>query len=152
MDLVACLRRYVNRDDLAQPPRCRRKDQSKAKGCSRFGQFGSDVVFWKVGGVRVVRWWDYGVIVLRRLPTRILCRGSAWISQQAVATHTQRTSGNLEDLHFTLLDVVVDGASVCIDNLCGGRYSDDLHVLTTTGAPDLLPLYQRMVCFNHVVA
>ena len=99
----------------------------------------------------VVRWWDYGVIVLRRLPTRILCRGSAWISQQAVATHTQRTSGNLEDLHFTLLDVVVDGASVCIDNLCGGRYPDDLHVLTTTGAPDLLPLYQRMVCFVHSV-
>jgi hypothetical protein len=74
---------------------------------------------------------------------------SAWISQQAVATHTQRTSGNLEDLHFILLDVVVDRASVGIDNLCGRRYPDDLHVLTTTGAPDFLPLYQRVVCFVH---
>ena len=136
MDLVDYLRSYVNRDELAQPARCRRKDQSKATGCSRFDQFGLDV-----NGL--------GLLPLTRLPTRILRRGSAWISQQAVATHTQSTSSNLEDLHFILLDVVVDRASVCIDNLCGGRYPDDLHVLTTTGTPDFLPLYQRVVCFVH---
>jgi len=44
---MAYLRSYVIRDELAQPARCRRKDQSKAKGCSRFDQFGSDVAFGK---------------------------------------------------------------------------------------------------------
>ena len=59
---MACLRSYVNRDDLAQRPRCRRKDQSKVKGCSRFDQFGSDVVFGKweaLWGSAVVGLWSY---------------------------------------------------------------------------------------------
>lgn len=49
MDLVDCLRSNVNRDELAQAARCRRKDQSKAKGCSRFDQFGSDGLLAGIG-------------------------------------------------------------------------------------------------------
>jgi hypothetical protein len=68
-----------------------------------------------------------------------------------VATDAQRTARNLEDLYFIFLDVVVNRAPICIHKLCGCRYPYDLHVLTTTRAPDLLPLYQRGRCFVHRV-
>jgi hypothetical protein len=73
------------------------------------------------------------------------------ISQEAVATHAQRTSHNLEDLHFILLDVVVDRAPIRIGNRCSGRNPYNLHVFITTRAPDLLSLYQRGLWFVHSV-
>ena len=75
--------------------------------------------------------------------------GLSLVSQQALATDAQRAARNLEDLHFTLLNVVVDRAPICINNLCSCRYLYDFHVLTAARAPDLLPLHQRGLCLVH---
>ena len=73
----------------------------------------------------------------RQVPLREQWRSSF---QQAVGTDPQSHTGNFEGLDFILLDILVDRAAICSDELRCGGYTYDPHVLSTTRAPHLLPL------------
>jgi hypothetical protein len=59
------------------------------------------------------------------------------LAQQTLAAHTDRIAGDLYCEHFLLLDVVVDGAAIYIDDFSGARNSDYLYILSTALTPNL---------------
>ena len=68
------------------------------------------------------------------------CRGGPLIvfPQQAVSADAQGAAGNSYGVYLLLLYVVVDRASIDIDDLRSASNADDLYVFRATWAPHLI--------------
>jgi hypothetical protein len=73
------------------------------------------------------------------------------LSKQAVATDSDGIAGHLHCKHLLLLDVVVNSATVYINDFSGTRDPDHLYILFTALTPNLLSKDKRRLYFNHVL-